>query len=73
MDTLSCCDMALKLYGYFYLLIESPPGCHFHVWSPYNVPNNVINLLCIVYAFIETLTFFKCMKNVKGEHKTRSA
>ena len=34
-DTLPCTNMALKLPQYFYLLMEKPLGCYFHVWSPY--------------------------------------
>ena len=30
----SLCDMALKLSQYFYLLMEKPSCCYFHVWSP---------------------------------------
>ena len=34
-DPLSFAHMVLKLPQYFYLLIEEPLGCYFHVWSPY--------------------------------------
>ena len=33
---------------------------------------NIANLLRIAYAFIATLTFFECLKNVKAKQKTIS-
>ena len=34
-DALACANMALKLSGYFYLLMEKPLGCYFGLLSPY--------------------------------------
>ena len=35
--------------------------------------NNALNLLHIVYVFIVTLKFFKCLKNMKAKQKTKGA